>query len=53
MSGEADEVGRMLAGFGDRGISHLIVHLWPRTPDAVAELGRAAEVARSAVAAPA
>jgi alkanesulfonate monooxygenase SsuD/methylene tetrahydromethanopterin reductase-like flavin-dependent oxidoreductase (luciferase family) len=47
MSGTAEEVGRMLAGYRERRIDHLIAHLWPRTPEAVEELGRAAEVARS------
>lgn len=47
MSGSADEVGAMLAGYRDHGIDHLIVHLWPRTAEAVAELGRAAEAARA------
>jgi alkanesulfonate monooxygenase SsuD/methylene tetrahydromethanopterin reductase-like flavin-dependent oxidoreductase (luciferase family) len=46
MSGTADEVGRMLAGYRARAIDHLQVHLWPRTSEAVAELGRAADVAR-------
>jgi len=50
MVGNADEVGLMLAGFRDHGMDELIVHLWPRTPEAVAELGRAAEVARAIVA---
>ena len=51
MLGTAEEVGAMLAGYRDHGTEHLIVHLWPRTPEAVRELGRAAEVARSALAA--
>lgn len=50
MAGTPDEVGRWLAGYRERGIGHLIVHLWPRTPDAVALLGEAAHVARAAVA---
>jgi hypothetical protein len=41
MSGSPDEVGRMLAGYRDHGIEHLIVHLWPRRPEAVEDLGRA------------
>jgi alkanesulfonate monooxygenase SsuD/methylene tetrahydromethanopterin reductase-like flavin-dependent oxidoreductase (luciferase family) len=49
MSGTAEEVGRMMAGYRNRRIDHLIAHLWPRTPEAVQELGRAAEVARSLV----
>jgi len=47
MRGTAEEVGHMLAVYRDHGIDHLIVHLWPRRPEAVAELGRAAEVARA------
>lgn len=46
MSGSPDEVGGMLAGFRDHGMDHLIVHLWPRRPEAVEQLGLAAEVAR-------
>jgi hypothetical protein len=46
MSGSPDEVGRMLAGYREHGIDHLIVHLWPRRPDAVTQLGLAAAVAR-------
>jgi alkanesulfonate monooxygenase SsuD/methylene tetrahydromethanopterin reductase-like flavin-dependent oxidoreductase (luciferase family) len=49
MRGTAAEVGAMLAGYRDHGMDHLIVHLWPRTPEAVAELGRAAEVAHGLV----
>jgi alkanesulfonate monooxygenase SsuD/methylene tetrahydromethanopterin reductase-like flavin-dependent oxidoreductase (luciferase family) len=51
MTGTAEEVGRMLAGYRARKIDHVIAHLWPRTPEAVAELGRAADVARAAIAA--
>ncbi len=47
ISGDADEVGRQLAAYGEHGMDHLIVHLWPRTAAAVTELGRAAEVARA------
>lgn len=47
MRGTAEEVGAMLAGYREHGIEHLMVHLWPRTPEAVAELGRAARVARA------
>jgi alkanesulfonate monooxygenase SsuD/methylene tetrahydromethanopterin reductase-like flavin-dependent oxidoreductase (luciferase family) len=47
MQGTAAEVGAMLAGYRDHGIDHLIVHLWPRTPEAVAELGAAAATARA------
>jgi hypothetical protein len=42
-----DEVGQALAAYGDLGMEHLIVHLWPPNAAAVTELGRAAEVARA------
>lgn len=51
MAGGAEAVGRMLAGYRELGLDHLIVHLWPRTAGAVTELGRAAEVAREAASA--
>jgi len=51
--GSVDEVGAALAGYADLGVSHLIVHLWPRSPDAVARLAQAAEIARAGVPAPA
>lgn len=47
ISGDAEEVGRELATYQELGMEHLIVHLWPPTPAAVTELGRAAEVART------
>ncbi|HEV8252069.1 MAG TPA: LLM class flavin-dependent oxidoreductase [Candidatus Limnocylindria bacterium] len=47
ISGSAGEVGRELAAYRELGIEHLIVHLWPPTAAAVAELGRAAGVARA------
>lgn len=46
MTGTVEEVGRQLASYADRGISHLICHLWPSTPRAVEQLARAAAVAR-------
>jgi len=49
IAGTAEEVGRMLAGYRERRIDHLQAHLWPRTPEAVAELGRAADVARGLI----
>lgn len=42
MQGHPDEVSPMLAAYREHGIDHLIVHVWPRTPEAVAELGQAA-----------
>jgi alkanesulfonate monooxygenase SsuD/methylene tetrahydromethanopterin reductase-like flavin-dependent oxidoreductase (luciferase family) len=46
MTGTAEEVGRMLGAYRDRGIEHVIAHLWPSTPRAVEQLARAAAVAR-------
>ena len=51
--GSAQEVGAALAGYADLGVSHLIVHLWPRSPDAVARLAEAAAIARAGVPTPA
>ncbi|MGZ6300257.1 MAG: LLM class flavin-dependent oxidoreductase [Candidatus Limnocylindria bacterium] len=47
IAGSAEEVGKALAAYREQGIEHAIVHLWPPTPAAVAELGRAAELARA------
>jgi probable F420-dependent oxidoreductase len=47
ISGDVEEVGRELASYRELRMEHLIVHLWPPTAAAVAELGRAAEVARA------
>jgi probable F420-dependent oxidoreductase len=44
--GSREEVAEALAGYADLGISHLIAHVFPRTPDAVARLGEAAALAR-------
>lgn len=46
IAGDAESVGRAMAGYAGRGIEHLIVHYWPRTVRGVAELARAAEIAR-------
>jgi probable F420-dependent oxidoreductase len=46
MRGTVDEVGAMLAGYRMHSVEHLIVHLWPRRPEAVQALGRAADIAR-------
>lgn len=50
MRGSIEDIADALAGYAELGISHLIVHLWPRTPDAVAQLARAAALARDRVA---
>jgi probable F420-dependent oxidoreductase len=44
--GLTSEIADALAGYEELGMSHLIVHLFPRTPDAVAQLGEAAAFAR-------
>src|SRR5574338_371746 len=44
MAGTPEEVGRMLGGFAELGMEHLICHLWPGTPEAVRQLAEAAEV---------
>src|SRR3990170_5020018 len=46
MRGSPAEIADALAGYAELGISHLIVHLWPRTPEAVATLAEAAALAR-------
>ena len=50
--GSIDEVADALAGYTDLGVKHLIAHVWPRTANAVAQLGEAAALARDRVAAP-
>ena len=47
MRGTPEEVGAMLAGYRAHGISEVIVHLWPRTSEAVVALGQAARVAQA------
>ncbi len=42
ISGSAEEVAEAVLGYEAMGISHLIVHLWPRTVEAVQQLGAAA-----------
>jgi probable F420-dependent oxidoreductase len=51
--GSVDEVATALAEYAELGMGHLITHLWPRTPDAVARLAEAAAIARERVPAPA
>ncbi|MGQ0608368.1 MAG: LLM class flavin-dependent oxidoreductase [Chloroflexota bacterium] len=50
--GSIDEVADALAGYADLGVKHLIAHVWPRTANAVAQLGEAAALAQDRVAAP-
>lgn len=49
--GSVDEVAGALAGYEELGISHLIAHVFPRTPDAVRRYAEAAALARDRVAA--
>jgi probable F420-dependent oxidoreductase len=44
--GTTSEIADALAGYAELGVSHLIAHTFPRTPDAVARLAEAAAVAR-------
>ena len=46
MSGSVEEIADALAGYRALGISHLMVHLWPRTPEAVTRLAAAAALVR-------
>jgi alkanesulfonate monooxygenase SsuD/methylene tetrahydromethanopterin reductase-like flavin-dependent oxidoreductase (luciferase family) len=47
MRGTVDDVGALLAGYRSSGIGELIAHVWPRRPDAVRMLARAADIARA------
>jgi alkanesulfonate monooxygenase SsuD/methylene tetrahydromethanopterin reductase-like flavin-dependent oxidoreductase (luciferase family) len=47
IGGTAEDIGAALAGYSALGISHLIVHLWPRTVEAVGQLAAAAAIARA------
>jgi probable F420-dependent oxidoreductase len=47
--GSIDEVADALAGYADLGVSHLIAHVWPRSPDGVERLAEAASIARTRV----
>ncbi|HEY6608853.1 MAG TPA: LLM class flavin-dependent oxidoreductase [Candidatus Limnocylindria bacterium] len=44
--GTASEIADGLAGYAELGVSHLIAHIFPRTPASVARLGEAAALAR-------
>jgi probable F420-dependent oxidoreductase len=50
--GSTQEIADALARYNELGISHLIAHLYPRTPDSVARLGEAAALARERLAVP-
>lgn len=47
--GSPEEIADALARYAELGITHLIAHTWPRTPDAVARLAAAAGMARERV----
>lgn len=49
MRGTPDEIGDTLARYAELGVSHLIAHTWPRTPDGVKRLAEAAAIARERV----
>ena len=51
--GTTEEIADALARYDELGISHLITHLFPRTPDAVRRLAEAASLARERVPTPA
>lgn len=44
--GDTSQIADALSRYAELGISHLIVHTWPRTPDSVARLAEAATMAR-------
>ena len=44
--GTTSEIADALAGYAELGMSHLIAHIFPRTPEAVVQLGEAAALAR-------
>jgi probable F420-dependent oxidoreductase len=46
ISGSIDEIGEALAGYEALGIGHVVVHLWPRSSEAVMQLAGAAAIAR-------
>ena len=51
--GTMEEVADALARYHELGVSHLIAHIFPRTPDAVRQLAEAAALARDRVPTPA
>lgn len=50
--GTPSAIADALAGYAELGVSHLITHVFPRTPDAVRRYGEAAALARERVPAP-
>lgn len=51
--GSSEEIADALAGYERLGISHLIAHVWPRSPQAVTRLAEAATLARGRLRVPA
>jgi alkanesulfonate monooxygenase SsuD/methylene tetrahydromethanopterin reductase-like flavin-dependent oxidoreductase (luciferase family) len=51
--GTTEEIAGTLARYAEYGISHLIAHVWPRTPEGVQRLAEAASLARARVSVPA
>ena len=47
--GTTEAIADALARYADLGVTHLIAHIWPRTPDGVRQLGEAAALARERV----
>lgn len=45
--GSIDDIAEAMAGYEALGVSHLIVHLWPRTVDAVRRMGEIASLVRA------
>ena len=45
--GSIEEIAEAVAGYDALGIQHVIVHLWPRTAEAVRQLGEVAALVRS------
>ncbi len=50
--GTTEQIAETLARYAEYGISHLIAHTWPRSPDGVKRLAEAAAVARERVGVP-
>jgi alkanesulfonate monooxygenase SsuD/methylene tetrahydromethanopterin reductase-like flavin-dependent oxidoreductase (luciferase family) len=45
--GSTQEVADALAGYAELGISHLIAHVFPRTPDAIARFAEAVTLTKA------
>jgi probable F420-dependent oxidoreductase len=49
LRGTTEHIADALARYADLGVTHLIAHIWPRTPEGVRRLGEAASIARQRV----